>query len=134
MSLVEKAAYIKGLADGLDLKPEKKETRIINEMLNLLTEMAGDVDNIGADLTDLYEAMEQIDEDLSFVEEELFGEMEGDLHDELYEIICPNCQETVHLDEDMLLGGDVICPVCGEKIEIEIDTCDCGHHHEEEEE
>lgn len=134
MSLAERAAYLKGLADGLELKAEKKETRIIKEMLDLMVEMAGDVDNIGADLTDLYDAMEQIDEDLSYVEQELFGDEHGDFADEMYEIVCPNCQETVHLDEEMLLGGDVICPACGEKIEIEIDSCDCCHDHGMEEE
>ena len=64
------------------------------------------------------------------VEEELYGDMENMFSDDVYEIVCPNCQETVVLDEEMLIGGDVICPGCGEKIEIEIDTCDCGHSHD----
>ena len=131
MSLAEKAAYIKGLAEGLDLDTDKKETRVIKEMLELLGEMASDVEDIGADLTDLYEAMEQIDEDLAFVEEEVFADAMDDYSDEMYEIVCPNCQETVRLDEDVLIAGDVSCPACGEKIEIEIDSCDCGHDHDD---
>ena len=130
MNLAEKAAYIRGLAEGLDLEAEKKEVRVIKELLDLVSEMAGDVDDIGADLTDLYDAVEQIDEDLTMVEEEVFGDVLGDMGDEMYEIICPNCQEVVHLDEERLIAGDVVCPGCGEKIEIEIDGCDCGHDHE----
>lgn len=134
MSLAEKAAYIRGLAEGLDLEADKKEVRVIKELLDLVSEMAGDVDDIGADLTDLYDAVEQIDEDLTMVEEEVFGDVLGDMGDEMYEIICPNCQEVVHLDEERLIAGDVVCPGCGEKIEIEIDGCDCGHDHDHEHE
>ncbi len=126
MSLTEKAAYIRGLAEGLDLEADKKETRVIKEMLELLGEMASDIEDIGADLTDLFEAVEEIDEDLSFVEEEVFAEGGCCDHDDVYEITCPNCGDIVVLDEEMLMGGDVVCPNCGEKIEIEIDACDCG--------
>ncbi len=126
MSLSEKAAYIRGLAEGLDLEADKKEARVIKEMLELLGEMASDVDDIGADLTELYDVVEQIDEDLSEVEDEVFGSAEEDYSEELYEITCPNCQQSVQLDEEMLLGGDVICSSCGEKIEIEIDGGDSG--------
>lgn len=133
MNLSEKAAYIKGLAEGLELDTDKKEARVIKEMLELLSEMASDVEDIGADLTDLYDAFEEIDEDLSFVEEEVFGEVVGpDFGDDVYEITCPNCHDTVTLDEEMLMSGDVVCPGCGERIEIEIDGCDCGHDHDEE--
>ena len=132
MNLSEKAAYIKGLAEGLDLEADKKEVRVIKELLELVTEMANDVEGMADDLTDLYDAVEEMDEDLMFVEEEVFGDGESDFGDDVYEITCPNCQENVILDEEMLISGDVVCSACGEKIEIEIDTCDCGHVHVEE--
>ncbi len=125
MNLTEKAAYIKGLAEGLDLEADKKEARVIKELLELVSEMASDVDNIGADLVQLYDAFEELDEDLGMVESEMYGVMDG-MPDDIYEISCPNCGETVELDEDVLCSGDVICPDCGEKIELEIDVCDCG--------
>ncbi|MDL2324649.1 hypothetical protein LJC61_05810, partial [Ruminococcaceae bacterium OttesenSCG-928-A16] len=106
----------------------KKEGRVLKEVLELLSEMASDVEDIAADLTDLYDVVEEIDEDLNFVAEELFGD-EHEYGEDLYEITCPNCQKDVTLSEDMLMGDDVICPACGEKIEIELDSCDCGHHH-----
>ncbi len=128
MSLIEKAAYIKGLAEGLDLEADKKETRVIKELLELVSEMAKDVEDIGADLVELYDVVEELDEDLSMVEQEMFGDLMDDFSDEMYEILCPNCQQEVRLDEEMLIGNDVICPACGEKIEIEIDAdaCECG--------
>jgi DNA-directed RNA polymerase subunit RPC12/RpoP len=130
MSLTERAAYIKGLAEGLDLDADKKEARVIKEMLELLGEMASDVEDIGADLGDVYEAVEQIDEDLAFLEEEVFGDAASHMDGDMYEIVCPSCGEEVQLDEEMLMSGDVVCPNCNEKIEIEIDTCDCGEEHD----
>ncbi len=132
MSLAEKAAYIKGLADGLDLEADKKEARVIKEMLELLSEMAGDVDDMGADLGELFDVVEQIDEDLAQLEDEVFGGEPIGFSDEMYEIVCPNCHEAVQLDEEVLIAGDVICPACGEKIEIEIDAeaCDAGPEHD----
>lgn len=130
MNLLEKAAYIKGLAEGLELDADKKEVRIIKELLELVSEMASDVEDMAADLTDVYDAVEEIDEDLTFVEEELFGDIGGAFGEDVYEITCPSCHEAVVLDEEMLMSGDVVCPVCGEKIEIEIDACDCGHDHD----
>lgn len=130
MTLSERAAYIKGLAEGLDLEADKKESRVIKEMLELLSEMASDVDDLSADVGDLFDAIEVLDEDLGVVEEEIFGDIMSPMGEDVYEITCPNCNETVVLDEEMLMDGDVVCPECGERIEIEIDTCDCGHHHE----
>lgn len=134
MTLAEKAAYIRGLAEGLELEADKKETRIINELLELVSVMANDVDDIGADLTELYEVVEEIDEELTELEEDIFEALEDSFGDDdeegIYEITCPACGDNVVLDEDMLFGGDVICPNCGEKIEIEIDDeCGCGEHH-----
>ena len=125
MTLAERAAYIKGLAEGLDLEADKKEVRVIKEMLELLSEIASDVEDMGEDMSELYDVVEQIDEDLTLVEEEMFGDMMPDYAEEMYEIVCPNCGEEVQLDEEILMSGDVVCPACGEKIEIEIDACDC---------
>ncbi|BED92151.1 MAG: hypothetical protein CfP315_0744 [Candidatus Improbicoccus pseudotrichonymphae] len=36
MNLEEKAAYVKGLVDGLELEPDKKETKVINAMSSFI--------------------------------------------------------------------------------------------------
>ncbi len=124
MTLSERAAYIKGLAEGLELSSDKKEIRVIKEMMELMSEMASDVEDLGMGVKELYDAVEQLDEDLDIVEGEVFGEVQEDYVEEMYEITCPHCDQTVQLDEEVLLGGDVICCMCGEKIEIEIDECE----------
>ncbi|MBQ3008063.1 MAG: hypothetical protein IJD80_00615, partial [Oscillospiraceae bacterium] len=71
-------------------------------------------------------------------EEEWDDEDLTDLYDEenpLYEITCPNCNEVVCMDEDMLFSPDCACPNCGTSFEIEFDEeCDCEECAEEDEE
>ena len=45
---------------------------------------------------------------------------DGDEDEEVYETTCPNCEETVFFDEDVLNDGEVICPNCGEKLEFDL--------------
>ena len=78
MNLTEKAAYIKGLADGLELDKETKEGKIIAALLELVQEMADeiagihqDIDEIDEDLNYLNEYVEELDDDLQDVEDYL---------------------------------------------------------------
>ena len=64
MTLTEKVAYLKGLAEGLNLSKETPEGKIIAAMMDILDDMALTV----ADLCDQVDA---IDEDLELVEEAL---------------------------------------------------------------
>ena len=40
MNLTEKAAYLKGLMEGLDLDASKKEVKVLNAMYDLLDDLA----------------------------------------------------------------------------------------------
>lgn len=135
MNLTEKAAYIKGLMEGFELEADKKETRILNEMLELLTNMATDIEDMGEEVSDLYEVVDEIDEDLGYVEEELYGGDDYD-DDDVYECECPNCHEMMPLTADVLLSGEIVCPHCNEKLELDdedlLGGCSCGHDHSHE--
>jgi len=61
------------------------------------------------------DALEQEDESL---EEEFEEEEEGE---EMYEIECPACHETIYLQESVILEGGVDCPNCGEPLEFDIE-------------
>lgn len=134
MTLTEKVAYLKGLAEGMKLK-ESDEASLINKIIELLGEMADSVECVEDDLSELYEQVDSIDEDLSELEDDYY-ECDGDCDDcdgcdddgEYYEVTCPTCGDTIYLDEDLLLEGEVECPNCGEQLEFDIpcDCCDCG--------
>lgn len=130
MTNTEKAAYLRGLVEGLDLDPEKKETKVIRAMMELLEDMALSVQELEDAYEDLAEQLDEVDEDLGTLEEEYYGEDNEDCgcgcccgeDDECYyEVTCPNCQETICLSEDMVLEGSLDCPNCGETLEFDIE-------------
>ncbi len=88
------------------------------------------------------EQLDAVDEDLSNVEDIIYGDDDCDCCDddcdccdddeELYEIECPACHDTVYLDEDMLSEDGITCPNCGTELEFDFDGCDCGCCHGDE--
>jgi predicted RNA-binding Zn-ribbon protein involved in translation (DUF1610 family) len=141
MMLTEKAAYVKGLAEGLGFDEETKEGKIIKAMIDLLDDIALSVADLEDGFDELSEQVDIIDEDLGNVEEDLYGdedEDEDDEDEELYEVECPNCGDTIYLDEDMIQEEKMECPNCGELLEFDFEGCDecgCGcHDHESDEE
>lgn len=161
MSITERAAHLQGLAEGLEIDQSTKEGKLLLAMLEVVAEMADaiadlddSVDEIDEAIEDLEtavsemdEVIEVLDEDLNAVEcileEELeeYDEEDDEDFDEdfdegaLYEIVCPNCNDSIYLDEGMLEEGSMDCPNCGQLLEFDFDEddCQCGcHHHEEE--
>ena len=134
----EKAAYLKGLADGLEFDRTTKEGKLIAALLDMVDALAEKVDDLDHDVEELNDYVEELDEDLGDVEELLYdeedelcdGECDGcdcydecdyaDLDEETFEMECPKCGETICFDES-LDCENLICPACGEKL-----TCSCG--------
>ena len=134
MGITEKAAYIKGLFDGYELEGTK-ETKIISELLELVSDMADKIRALEEDNRELHEYVEELDHDLGEVEEELYftddyddeydDDDEFDDDSEYYEIECPSCGEVVCFD-DSLDPDELVCPACGEKVgDVEICDGDC---------
>ena len=47
-----------------------------------------------------------------------------DEDEEFFEVQCPECDEIITLDEEMLEEGEIECPECGTKLQFEFDTED----------
>ena len=150
MNLSERIAYIRGLAEGLGLNADKDEVKVINAIIDLLEDMAYDVQDMEDIVDDVCAQVDEIDEDLCEVEEEVYGAYDGcdcccddddddfDDDDVYYEVTCGKCGNTITVDEDVLLEGEIVCPDCGELLEfdfseLEDDECECGcgHHHDD---
>ena len=41
--------------------------------------------------------------------------------EELYEVTCPSCGDTIQLNDEMLEEGSIVCPGCGETLEFDFD-------------
>lgn len=125
MTLPEKVAYLKGLAEGLDLG-DSKEDKLIKSIIEVLEEVSDNMTDIEDDIIDMGEQIDEIDEDLAALEDEYYGDDEDEEDfeddDEYYEVTCPNCNDTIYLDEDSIIEGCVECPNCGSKLPL---GCDC---------
>ncbi len=133
MTTIEKVAYIKGLAEGLELDEGTKEGKLLKAIIDVL----GDITEDHADLEDyvaeMAEQVDAVDEDLSSLEDVVYEELDddddcdcdcdccGDWDEDFYEITCPNCKEEFEVDEETLLDGGIDCPNCGEPLEFDLE-------------
>ena len=69
MTNSERASYIRGLMDGLELDPNAKETKVLNAMVELLDDLCLSVEELEDGFAELSEQVDEIDEDLGNVEE-----------------------------------------------------------------
>ena len=138
MTNTEKVAYIRGLAEGLELDESKKEVKVINAIIDLLDDMALSISDMEDNVNDMADQLDAVDEDLGSLEDDFYEEDDTDDDDDededddgdcYYEVTCPNCHETICLSEEIIEDGQMECPNCGETLEFDFDDeegCDCG--------
>ena len=150
MSLKEKVAYLKGLSEGLGLDAESKEGKLITVIIDTLSEMAAEIEELSENALDIGEELDAISSDLADVEEFLFDDEDDDFDDYddfldfdeddydddecdceycgngkfSYDIECPSCGAEIHLEESDLLNDSVKCHSCGEVLEFDFDDVD----------
>jgi hypothetical protein len=137
MDIKEKVAYIKGLAEGMKLDENDVNGKLIAAIIDVLGDMAEEIQNVEENAEYLENYIEELDEDLGMVEEDLycgeddeddededfeedFDEEEEDDEDEVIVITCPSCGDGVYLDDTMDLD-EIKCPSCGATF-----SCACG--------
>ena len=136
MTINEKASYIKGLADGVELDTTTKEGKLISVLIDLVSDMAKTISELEEDVDTAFDYCEELDEDLGAVEEMLLEddcdcdcddfECDGDCEDcdedceladeDYFEVECPACGETICFD-GTIDPEELACPACGEKFE-----------------
>jgi hypothetical protein len=134
-TIKERVSYLRGLSDGLGIGQDTKEGKLLTAIVEILGEMAEEIELLNEGQEELDEYVNAIDEDLSAVEDDFYVEDEDDEEDGYVEVECPNCHETVYLDEDMFNEEDeeILCPNCNEPLPIEFECDCCGHDHEHNE-
>lgn len=140
MKLSEKAAYLKGLADGMNLSENTPNDKLIIKLLDLVSEMAGTIELLEDRCDELTDYADELDADLGDVEEYLFSDddeccdcdCDCDDDDEAYEVTCPACGEVICFDSSCD-PEELICPACGEEFDAVCDgECDCCEGCDEE--
>ena len=132
MEIMEKVAYLKGLAEGMELDTDKKEGKLLAAIIDVLEDIALDLEDLWDNTMELTEGLDVVSEDLEDVEDIVYDEFDDeDEEDEYYEdeldededcyaTTCPTCEESIFFDESILEDGEVICPNCGEKLEFDL--------------
>lgn len=145
MTIVEKAAYLKGLTEGLGIEGSK-EGKLWGVLCELLSDMAHEIEDLQETSGDFAEVIDEISEELSYLEE-----LTCDL--DMPEDSCASCTGCCGCDDDdededddddddddededdedddfePEFDGilyDVTCPVCGEEITFDEETLEEG--------
>ena len=145
MEITEKVAYLKGLAEGMELDTEKKEGKLLAAIIDVLDDIALEIADMKADQEELYDGLDAVSDDLEDVEDAVFGEDDEDEEDvyeyeepeedeDCYATTCPECEEEIFFDDTMLEDGEIICPNCGAKLEFDLsDLADAADEDKDEE-
>ena len=137
MEITEKVAYLKGLAEGMDLDTDKKVGKLLAAIIDTLDDIALELEDIKDEQAELADGLDAVSDDLEDVENVVFDEWDDedqeddeyyyddlDEDEECYATTCPTCEESIYFDESVLEDGEVICPNCGEKLEFDLESLD----------
>lgn len=114
--LSSRVAYLKGLAEGLNLEAESKEGRLLKAILDVLGEFAEEVESLRGRVDEQEEYLEDLDEDVAELEQRV---LETEEEEGFVEVQCPHCGETVSFAEEEFSeegSMQLRCPNCGELI------------------
>ena len=151
MTISEKAAYIKGLMDGLNLDTDKAEGRMISAIVELLGDVTTTLANVQETTIAISDELDEIEEDLDAIEDYILSDDEDDFDEDYDDDFDDDdfdgfdddedveegfdygdedttiyevecvCGEIVDFDEETLEKGSITCPNCGELLEFVVE-------------
>ncbi len=129
MTITEKVAYLKGMADGMELDKESgKEAKLLKVVIDVLEEIGYAIEDLEEADELLHDGLDAVSEDLEDVESLLFDEDDEDeddcdcdccCGDDFFEVECPNCGADLVIDDAVLLKGKIECPGCEETFSLD---------------
>ena len=129
-NIKERVAYLQGLTQGLNVNERSAEGKLLINIIDVLDDMAEEFNNIQMVQDDLETYVESMDDDLTDLEDEVYEDIDNE---ELVEVQCPSCHETVSFESSLLESDDdleVSCPHCGDIVydsTLEIEVSDMGN-------
>lgn len=114
--MTDKVAFLRGLAEGMNLNPDTPENKLLLKMLEVLGDFSQELEVLREEQDELIDYVDSLDEDLADLEEALFDDedlfddegVEGEME---YE--CPHCGYQTKFDlADFDFEEDYLCPQC----------------------
>ena len=150
MTLSEKSAYLKGLMEGMELKTDSDEGKMIAAIVELLGDVTKTLSDVQETTIAISDELDEIEDDLDAIEDFIMDEDDdyddddedddfdyeddededleegfdfGDEETTIYEVRCA-CGNVIDFDEETLEAGSIVCPNCGETLEFSLDEDD----------
>ena len=123
--LTDRISYLRGLAEGMKLNPEKDSHRLILGILDVLGEVGDSFEALADSHAELSEYVESIDEDLADLEADLYDDEDEDVAEDeeeepfesTIEYECPHCGAKIEIDpDDVDFDEESLCPECGKDL------------------
>ena len=154
MTISEKAAYLKGLMDGLNLDTEKAEGKMIAAIVDLMGDVTRRLSDVEETTIAISDELDEIEEDLDAIEDFILDEDDYDDdedwddededdwddeeedeedYEEGFDFGDPDttiyevecaCGSIIDFDEETLEEGSIVCPNCGETLEFSLEDED----------
>ena len=77
-NIKERVAYLQGLSRGLNIRLHSEEGKLLINIIDVLDDMADEINNIQMGQADLETYVESMDEDLTNLEEEVYDSVSAD--------------------------------------------------------
>lgn len=150
MTIVERAAYLKGLTEGLGVEPDSRDGKLWTALTDLLSDMAHEIEDLQSGSLDFADALDEIGDELSYLEDLTCDLDRPEDADDFCSGECDSCEydcfsdeeekeeeepadedeaDDEDEDEEIPFDGvlyDVKCPVCGEEITFGEETLEEG--------
>jgi rubrerythrin len=123
--LTDRISYLRGLAEGMKLNPDKDSHKLILGILEVLGEVGDSFEALAESHGELSDYVEAIDEDLADLEANLYDDENENLAEKstdddfegMIEYECPHCGAKTEIDPDEVdFDEDALCPVCGKEL------------------
>ncbi|MDR0469269.1 MAG: hypothetical protein LBH09_04780 [Peptococcaceae bacterium] len=121
MNIKEKVAYLSGLMDGLEFDRNTKEGKVFDAILDVLDEIADEMDIMEEELDDLRDFVEALDEDMEELEDFLDldeddDDEDDDVGDQRLRLKCPECGHVNLFDPEVIWTAEddveILCSNC----------------------
>lgn len=115
----ERISYLSGLCEGLNITEDAaSQGKVLLAIIDVLKLLNDEANRMDFDLLECQDHLEEMDEQLCYVEKFITGQ---EINEEIVELECAQCGEELFFNAEILDDEDtieIICPTCQEVVYI----------------